>query len=58
MQTISDDGLAPSDPNEAALYEILPAGLYTAILSGVGDTTGIGLVETYAVDSAAVTPAH
>ena len=27
MQTISDNGLAPSDPNEAALYEILPAGL-------------------------------
>ena len=50
MQTISDKGLAPSDPNEAALYEILPAGLYTAILSGVGDTTGTGLVETYDVD--------
>jgi hypothetical protein len=50
MQTISDKGLAPTDPNEAALYEILPAGLYTAILSGVGDTTGIGLVETYDVD--------
>ncbi len=47
MQTISDNDLAPSDPNEAALYEILPAGLYTAILSGVGDSTGIGLVETY-----------
>jgi hypothetical protein len=50
MQTISDKGLAPSDPNEAALYEILPAGLYTAILSGVGETTGTGLVETYDVD--------
>ena len=50
MQTITDKGLAPSDPNEAALYEILPAGLYTAILSGVGETTGTGLVETYDVD--------
>ena len=50
MQTISDKGLAPSDPNEAALYEILPAGLYTAILSGVDETTGTGLVETYDVD--------
>ena len=50
MQTISDKGLAPSDPNEAALYEILPAGLYTAILSGAGDTTGTGLVEIYNVD--------
>ena len=50
MQTISDKGLAPSDPNEAALYEILPAGLYTAILIGAGDTTGTGLVEIYNVD--------
>jgi hypothetical protein len=55
-QTISDNGLAPGDPNEAALYEILPAGSYTAILSGVGDTTGIGLVETYDVDPAIGTP--
>jgi len=58
MQTISDKGLAPSDPNEAALYEVLPAGLYTAILSGVGDTTGIGLVETYDADPPIATPAH
>ena len=50
MQTISDKGLAPSDQNEAALYEILPAGLYTAILTGAGDTTGTGLVEIYDVD--------
>jgi hypothetical protein len=26
----------------------LPAGAYTAILSGVGNTTGVGLVEVYA----------
>jgi hypothetical protein len=58
MQTIIDKDLAPSDPNEAALYEILPAGLYTAILSGVGDTTGTGLVETYDVDPPTATPAH
>ena len=50
MQTIIDKELAPSDPNEAALYEILPAGLYTAILIGAGDTTGTGLVEIYNVD--------
>jgi hypothetical protein len=58
MQTIIDKDLAPSDPNEAALYEILPAGLYTAILSGVGDTTGIGLVETYDADPPIATMAH
>jgi hypothetical protein len=51
MQTISDDGLAPSNPNEAALYEILPPGEYTAILSGVDGGTGVGLVETYNVEA-------
>ena len=50
MQTIIDQGLAPDDPSESALYEILPAGAYTAILSGVGGTSGVGLVETYDVD--------
>jgi hypothetical protein len=50
MQTVMDRGLAPSDPNESALYQVLPIGAYTAILSGVGDTTGIGLVEAYHLD--------
>ena len=50
MQTVADRGLAPSEPNESAIYEVLPSGAYTAILGGVGDTTGIGLVESYDVD--------
>ncbi len=50
MQVISEAGLAPTDPNEAALYEILPAGAYTAILSGAGGTSGVGLVESYSTD--------
>ncbi|HEY3663940.1 MAG TPA: hypothetical protein VGL24_12380 [Chthoniobacterales bacterium] len=50
MQAVSDAGLAPSDPNESAIYEVLPAGAYTVILSGVGDTSGIGLVESYDID--------
>jgi hypothetical protein len=52
MQTVADRGLAPSDPNESAIYEVLPIGAYTAILSGVGDTTGVALVEAYDVDIA------
>ncbi|MDQ3117181.1 MAG: hypothetical protein M3Q86_11360 [Verrucomicrobiota bacterium] len=40
----------PTDPNEAALYDILPAGAYTAILSGAGGTSGVGLVESYSTD--------
>lgn len=55
MQQISDADLAPSDPNEAALYEILPAGMYTAVLRGVGDTSGIALVEVYDVDGTTMT---
>jgi hypothetical protein len=50
MQAVADRGLAPSEPNESAIYEVLPSGAYTAILSGVGDTTGVGLVESYDVD--------
>lgn len=46
-QQISDAGLAPTDPNESALYEILPEAQYTFILSGVNSTTGVGLVESY-----------
>lgn len=46
--------LTPSDDRESAIARILPAGSYTAVLranlSGVNDTTGIGLVEVYDVD--------
>jgi hypothetical protein len=46
-QTITDDGLNPSDPNESALLLIPQPGQFTAVVSGVGDTTGVGLVEVY-----------
>ena len=47
---ISAKGLAPSNPNESATYLVLNPGGYTAIVSGVGGTTGIGLVEIYDAD--------
>jgi hypothetical protein len=50
MQSVMDAGLAPTDSNEAAIYEVLPPGKYTAVLSGAGGTTGVGLVETYNID--------
>ena len=50
---IIDSGLAPSDPREAAILAHLAPGSYTAIISGVNNTTGIGLVETYALDTSA-----
>jgi hypothetical protein len=40
-------GFAPSDPLESALLITLPPGAYTAIVSGVGGTTGVGLIGIY-----------
>jgi hypothetical protein len=47
---IEDTGLAPNDDLESAILATLAAGSYTAILSGVGGTTGVGLVEFYHLD--------
>jgi len=44
---ISATGLAPSNPYESAIKYSLGAGAYTAVLSGVGGGTGIGVVEVY-----------
>lgn len=48
---ISAEGLAPQTNEESALSRSLPAGRYTAILRGKNDTTGIGLIELYDVDT-------
>ena len=50
--------VAPSDPREAAILAQLASGSYTVIVSGVNDTTGIGLVESYALDSNATHAAN
>jgi serine protease AprX len=49
---IMNTGIPPSNNLESALIEMLPSGgaSYTAILSGVGGTSGIGLVEIYAIN--------
>ncbi|MBA2435984.1 MAG: right-handed parallel beta-helix repeat-containing protein [Chthoniobacterales bacterium] len=51
MDTQQDEieatGLAPQDELEAALLETLNPGAYTAIVSGQGGGTGVGLVEVY-----------
>jgi len=44
---IQATGLAPSDDLEAAIIVTVAPGNYTAILSGNGGGTGIGLVEVY-----------
>ncbi|MEY2563064.1 MAG: hypothetical protein QOH88_1257 [Verrucomicrobiota bacterium] len=45
-----NSGLAPRDPAEATLKATLVPGNYTAIVRGVSDTEGIGLVEIYKLD--------
>ncbi len=40
-------GLAPSSGKESAIAATLSPGLYTAILAGVNNGTGVGLVEVY-----------
>lgn len=57
MQAVIDHGLAPSDPKESAIDRVLQVGAYTAILRGVGGTTGVALVESYDVSTGTVSPA-
>jgi len=44
---VSAANLAPSNTKESSIAATLPPGLYTAILSGVNNTTGVGTVEVY-----------
>jgi hypothetical protein len=52
-QAIADTGLAPANDSESAIVATLMPGNYTAIMNGKGDTTGVGLVEVYELDSTA-----
>ena len=47
---IRDSGHAPGDPNDSAIIAELLPGNYTAIVRGVNNTTGVGLVEVYDLD--------
>ena len=47
VSAIQNSGLAPTQPSESAIIATLPAGQYTAILSGNGGGTGIGLIEVF-----------
>jgi hypothetical protein len=52
-QQIIDSTIPPTDPKESAIVATLQPGNYTAIMSGVGGATGIGVVELYDLDQAA-----
>lgn len=42
-------GVAPTKNNESAILATLVPGNYTAIVSGAGETTGVALIEAYAI---------
>ena len=50
VRDIINSGYAPSDGRESAIIAELRPGNYTAIVRGVNDTTGVGLVEVYELD--------
>jgi sugar lactone lactonase YvrE len=52
-QEIIDSTIPPSNDFESAILTTLDPGLYTAIVRGVNDTTGIALVEAYDLNLAA-----
>lgn len=55
---IISSGLAPSDAHEAAIVARLAPGSYTVIVSGAASSSGIGLVESYTLDTSATHAAN
>ena len=47
VHDITNSGYAPGDGRESAIIAELAPGNYTAIVRGVNNTTGVGLVEVY-----------
>jgi hypothetical protein len=50
---IEATGLQPGNDLESAIVQTLAPGSYTAVLRGLGDTTGIGVVEVYDLNQTA-----
>jgi hypothetical protein len=48
-QAIINTSVPPTDDRESAIVATLAPGAYTAILRGSGNTTGVALVEVYAL---------
>ena len=46
---IAASGYAISNASEAGLLLVLPPGVYSSVVSGAGDTTGVALTEVYEV---------
>jgi cyclophilin family peptidyl-prolyl cis-trans isomerase len=54
-QDVIDIGLAPNSPTESVILTTVPSNTngvaYTAVMRGVNNTTGLGVVEVYDLDS-------
>jgi hypothetical protein len=50
VHEIQASGYVPGDGRESAIIADLPPSNYTAIVRGVNNTTGVGLVEVYDLD--------
>lgn len=48
--------LAPTNPHESALPQVLPSGAYTVIVEGKRKGSGVALLEAYDVGSTAAGP--
>jgi hypothetical protein len=48
---IENSGLAPTDDRESAVIRTLTPGVYTGILAGKNNDTGIALIEIYDLDA-------
>lgn len=52
-QAIVASGIPPASDFESAIMATLQPGPYTAVMRGGGNTTGVGLLEVYDLDSSA-----
>jgi PKD repeat protein len=53
QQNVESTGLAPSNDRESALVTTLDPGLYTVVMRGKNNSSGIGVVEIYDINVAA-----
>jgi hypothetical protein len=51
---LAASGFAPGHSKESAVMATLAPGAYTAIVGGVGNTTGIAIMEVYELDHAEI----
>ena len=56
VRDIMNSGYAPSNGLESAIIADLQPGNYTAIVRGVNNTTGVGLVEVYDLNPGTISP--